>query len=518
MGDKTESILIVDDNDMTRELIKCYLEDYNYIIAETDSGITAIKLISIQKFDIILLDILLDINGLDVLEEIRKKFSITELPVIMITGKLESEDIVKALELGANDYITKPIDFMVLLARLKTHLLLKRKEEELKESNERALSASRAKSDFLSRMSHEIRTPMNAVMGMSDLLAETNLDDTQKKYVNTIQRAGNNLLNVINDILDLSKIEAGQMHMENVAFDLNDVVQNVLDIMSIRAQGKKLELNLEMNSDVPNCLAGDPNRLKQILINLIGNSIKFTPTGQIVLKIENNPEPGEYGDILFSVSDTGIGIAADKLNDIFEDFIQADLSITSKYGGTGLGLSIVRKLIQIQGGSLSVRSKEGEGSVFTFNIKFDTLKVQNKSCKEEIIPTHATISDRIIKILLVDDSEDNQDLIKEYLKNGKYQIDTADNGEMAVEKVKNQDFDIVLMDIQMPVMDGYTATQNIRKWEKSEGKKEIPIIALTAYAIKEETQKSIDAGCNTHITKPVKKQVLIDTIMQNMDQ
>ena len=390
----------------------------------------------------------------------------------------------------------------------------KRVEAELQQAKAAAESASRTKSDFLASMSHEIRTPMNAIMGIADLLAKTTLTPEQDKYVQIFLRAGDNLLNLINDILDLSKVEASQLELEQTGFSLKDHLEKVTEMVAARAHEKRLAMVCEIDPGVPNDLVGDPTRLRQVLLNLLGNAIKFTESGEVTLRVAPDTNPSVPTALRFTVSDTGIGIPREKLARVFERFTQADSSTTRRFGGSGLGLTISKRLVELMGGRIWVESEVGKGSVFAFAVPFEIAVTVNR-------PTAAPIGMdsepalRALQILMAEDSPDNCAIALAYLEDTPYRVEIAETGVIAFEKFKVGRYDLVLMDRQMPVMDGLTATRAIRAWEQANDRPPTPIIALTASALKGDREKCLAAGCTAFLTKPIKQEVLLQAIKEN---
>tara|TARA_R110000782_G_scaffold166829_6_gene258786 strand:- start:180 stop:2624 length:2445 start_codon:yes stop_codon:yes gene_type:complete len=520
----------------------------------------------------------------------------------------------------------------------------KKVEEQTKElaiARDEALESVRMKSEFLASMSHEIRTPLNAIIGMSDLMSETRLTDEQSRYVSVFRKAGDALLSLVNDILDLSKIEADQLALEKIPFNIMELIEEVAEIYALQAADKGIEIITRVDPNLNVNRIGDPGRLKQIVLNLISNALKFTEEGEIVVSLSIDPKKQDDACLLFSVSDTGIGIPKDKLEAIFSSFTQADASTTRKYGGTGLGLTISKRLTEMMDGSIWVESDVNKGSTFFVNavlpeqtqrsvikqgftdkniIIIDSRETNCLKIEEQMVASGANcltatsitdvagfenqvsgfeivliesrqalldekiksilssenicnkvillvnpkdmaehskqaksmnINSTLLKpikrnellrevnkiinkkdeslvddvreggpkeeatakhILLVEDNPDNRMLIKAYLKKTPYSLDEAENGSIAVELFKQNTYDLVLMDVQMPVMDGHEATRLIREWEKSNVKNRTKIISLTAHAIREEIDKCMAAGCDSHLSKPIKKATLLSAI------
>jgi PAS domain S-box-containing protein len=389
----------------------------------------------------------------------------------------------------------------------------KESEEKIEWLREEAEAANQAKSDFLARMSHEIRTPLNVVIGMGDVLERTALNTEQRQYVRVFQKAGSNLLTLINDLLDLSKVEAGRMALEEIDFELSGVTDAIVEIMSLRAHQKGIELRSEIATGVPAKLRGDPARLRQVLINLVSNAIKFTSKGRVLLRVEPDPDNVNAG-LRFSVSDTGIGIAPDKLGVIFEDFAQGDASTTRIYGGTGLGLAISRRMVELMNGRIWAESRPGEGATFYFTAAFGVASLASETATdgpaEQRAPSAGALSG--LRLLVTDDSEENRFLVAEYLKDLGCNLEFAENGLIAVEKFCSGAYDLVLMDLQMPVMDGYSAARRIRGWEEEQKRRPTPIIALTASALDAELQRALDAGCTACVRKPVRLITLVEAV------
>jgi len=393
---------------------------------------------------------------------------------------------------------------------------------ELESAKVAAEIASKAKSEFLANMSHEIRTPMNGIIGMTELALDTTLTTVQKEYLSVVKDSADSLLTIINDILDLSKIEAGKLELDPIEFSLRDNLDETIRLFSYRLGAKNLTISLSIQPNVPLGIIGDPMRLRQVITNLVGNAIKFTEKGEVSLIVKRIFQQEGIVNLQFSVRDTGIGIPDIKKQEIFESFTQADASTTRKYGGTGLGLAICKRLVHMMGGEIWMDSQLGEGSTFYFTAQFEVPEEWENRCIE-ISERKAKISPCVMhyskkknksnRILLVEDNWVNQALAIRLLEKENYEISIANNGHEALKKMARSRFDLILMDIQMPVMGGIETTKLIRETERVTGQ-HIPIIAMTAHAMDGDRKLCLESGMDEYLTKPIDAKLLARLVEQ----
>jgi len=642
-----ETILIVDDQALNIQTLSKLLKDEYHILIAT-SGLQALEIIEKQeKPDLILLDINMpEMNGYEVCKTLKNKSDTKDIPIIFVTALDGVEDEEKGFHYGAVDYISKPFQPIIVRARVKNQIKLKRTEKALISARETAIEASKAKSEFIANMSHEIRTPLNGVIGFTELLLQSDLNNLQKEYAENANISGKALLEIINDVLDFSKIEAGQLELENIKINFLNIIESVFDILKFQSAIKGLELILNIPNNIPEFIEVDPIRLKQILINLINNAVKFTEKGYVELKVLFTDLGNNYGKYEFFIIDTGIGIKEEDKKYLFNAFSQVDNSTTRRFGGTGLGLTISSMLVKKMGGELQVNSQYNKGSEFYFSISTNFIIQESKYKISEAQNTKALVisnNERIVSVLInildnwnvnshgakngiesmkilrdksfdfifidynmvyinaykllqlmqknninientkiillnnINDSQNTYDKLKEFnihsflikpikkndilklflnIYNKNYTLDTnkneelslcqkniyeknfnilvvedtilnmvlvkamlssilpkskiveAVNGKEAINKFKEENISIIFMDIQMPILDGISATREIRKLEKLENKKNIPIIALTANSLKEEKERAISCGMNDFLSKPIESEKL----------
>ncbi|MEY2979359.1 MAG: response regulator [Prochlorotrichaceae cyanobacterium] len=530
------TILIVDDAPENLTILSGILrEEYRVRVATNGEKALAIAN-SEDPPDLILLDVLMPgMTGHEVCRRLKANPQTSWIPIIFVTALEDAQDEKTGFDLGAADYITKPLRPIVVKARIKTQLALYQQERLLAQTNKELEKATQLKDEFLANMSHELRTPLNAILGMAEGLQEEvfgTLNVKQKKALQTIDRSGSHLLELINDILDLAKVESGKLELEYAPTKVKTICQQSLSFIKQQAHKKQIEVQLKIPDAVPE-LRVDERRIRQVLINLLTNAVKFTPEkGQITVEViypspanaivipsdSEAKQPGLSPSsplLRIAVIDNGIGIHPVKAKQLFRPFVQIDNSLNRQNVGTGLGLALVKRIVEMHGGSVGLTSEEGKGSCFTIDLPCAISPIEEVSppplvSLTELSQTDLNLDHKAV-ILLVDDNESNLNTVSSYLTAKGYEIHVAKNGQEAIEKARSDSPDLILMDIQMPIMDGLEATQKIRQYPHLAS---TPIIALTALAMKEDKEKCLAAGANDYISKPVKLKQLAATIQQ----
>ncbi len=551
------NLLVVDDEPSLVDLYLRRLARQSYKVFAASSGVEALAILQAEDIDVLITDFNMPgMDGCELITRAAKQYPM--LQSIVVTGFSDIKTAINAMGAGAFNYLQKPVDFtelgIVIQKGLEKRKLLqdvqnKQKQleeyryhlEELVEKRTAALSqvnkqlqreieerrtlesslreakvlaenANKAKSEFLANMSHEIRTPMTSAIGLLNLVLDTELLPKQKAYLEMARVSTVVMHNLLSDVLDLSKIEAGKLHLENVSFDPRKVILSVIDLQHFQAEEKNIHLSSVVPDEVPVAVVGDPNRLRQIILNLVSNAIKFSQYGEVVLTCRlqagDNSEEQQI-PLHFSVRDSGIGIEKDKVSLIFEAFTQADSSTTRKFGGVGLGLNICTKLVAMMGGRIWVESEPGQGSTFHFTCRFGKAIVKIDNVNEEAERLYSAVAESYEKsagiVLVVEDDKTNQWVIREILEHEGYDVVNAADGVTALKECANRSFDLMFLDLKLPGMDGYEVVRQIRERESVAGAKEeqrLPIIALTGMASEGEKQRCLQAGMNDFLAKP----------------
>ena len=511
------NVLIVNNSSFMRNMLKKALRPKKFHIIEATNGKEGIELLDKENIHLVLLDHELpDMNGMEFLSKIKSDKRFFELPIIMLSDSTDQDMIAKVLKLGANDFLKKPFATEHLFLKCDLHIKnylniqsIKDHEQDLSNSLEKAIQMQEYKAMFLANMSHEIRTPLNAILGFIDILLDEEDNEQKLKYLKIIQNSGDLLLSLVNDILDFSKIDSGKLDIHKEVLVLDELYDIIVSIYNSVASAKGIKFCSYIDENLPKYIYSDFIRIKQILSNLLSNAIKFTPKDGTItfnIKLIDNK-------IEFSVEDTGIGIAKENQAKIFDVYTQEKSSTAKDFGGTGLGLNICTKLAQLLGGEILLESQLGKGSRFYFQIPLENVVQEEIEKFQDSKQTIKNISKTFDNhILLVEDNLTNQAFMKVILKKYKLSFDIANDGFEAIELYKNNKYDLILMDENMPNLNGSEATKQIREYEKQHNLQYTPIVALTANAIKGDRERFLEVGMDDYLTKPINKSRLTEVL------
>ena len=516
-------VLVVDDDPILREFAISHLTSPSMEVCVAEDGLIALEALRKGDFDVALVDLdMPNLNGFELMEAMARDPRLMGVPVVVITGRDDMEAIDLAFAAGATSFVVKPINWRLITHQLAYVLRNSRSEAAIRQARAAAEAASRAKSVFLANMSHEIRTPLNGVIGLAGALGRTDLNSEQVEMVSLIRQSGQTLERFLTDILDVSKIEAGKLSLQVETFDLHEAIEAAVHLMQTAANDKCLNFSLTFGTNARGLFKGDAVRIRQIVSNLASNAVKFTKEGGVAVQVEViEPEnDGDAATLIIKVSDTGIGFDSEARGRLFNRFEQADGSITRQFGGTGLGISICKALTEMMGGIISVVSAPNQGSTFMIKLplsrsmSLDAFDILRETQSANVTPaaTDEIEPSRLLRILLAEDHPINQRVVAMILQPYGVDLTVVENGVKALEAFEAGNFDVVLMDMQMPEMDGLKATRAIRALELTAQLPRIPIAMLSANAMQEHVEQALDAGCDVHIAKPVSPESLVKGI------
>ncbi len=564
-----KEILVVDDSQVQADYIKRLLERYNYKAHSVNNAREALSYLEGHSPSLIITDVVMpELSGFDLCSKVKADPNTRHIPVILLTALSEPEDILRGLASGADNFITKPYEdkellntighclslkerardsedagldivfagnkyrinssrLQILELLLSTYALaveknrelqrtireLRQTQQELIEARDAAELANRHKSEFLANMSHEIRTPLNAIVGIADtILLSSNISVEHRGLLETLKSSAFLLLAMLNQLLDLSKVESGKMELDNIEFDPSILMIEIEALIKACAISKGLELTFNIDTSLPKVVIGDYEKIRQVLINLISNATKFTDKGYVRVNLTVSDLKDDEVTLLFSVADSGIGIEESKSAHIFDPFVQADGSTTRRYGGTGLGLSICRGFAELMGGQLWVDSEVGKGSVFYFKVPLKVKTPHESRPLADRITSPQMAASKGLSILVVDDNDLNLMIAKRILDKKGHHVSIAKNGKEALEKIMNNQYDLLFMDVNMPDMDGLETTKRIRQYEREAGIGRTPVVAMTAYAMDEDRQRCLASGMDDYLSKPIDIKAIEKTL------